>query len=160
MEILLGSDSAEIDRHRFFKTQLVFWLLAATDGHAKNLSIFHLPRSRFRATPLYDVLSAHPIIGTGANRLAPQRAKLAMAIRGTENYYHIQRVQRRHWLSQAKTVGLGAAVAERLIEDILASVQGVVAAVSRQIPEGFPVDLADTIFSGLLSQHDRLKRMT
>jgi serine/threonine-protein kinase HipA len=54
MEILLGSEQAEQDRLNFFKTQLVFWLLAATDGHAKNFSIFHLPGSRYQATPLYD----------------------------------------------------------------------------------------------------------
>lgn len=86
MEILLGSEQSEQDRVNFFKTQLVFWLLAATDGHAKNFSIFHLPGGRYRATPLYDVLSAHPILGTGAGKIAPQRAKLAMAVRGSQNY--------------------------------------------------------------------------
>ena len=39
MELLLGSDNAEQDRRNFFKTQLIFWVLAATDGHGKNFSI-------------------------------------------------------------------------------------------------------------------------
>jgi serine/threonine-protein kinase HipA len=78
MHLLLGSDQAALDRINFFKTQIVFWLLAATDGHAKNFSIAMLPGGRYRATPIYDVLSAHPIIGTGKNRIPPQKAKLAM----------------------------------------------------------------------------------
>ncbi|KRB93500.1 type II toxin-antitoxin system HipA family toxin [Noviherbaspirillum sp. Root189] len=159
MEILLGSEQAELDRFHFFKTQLVFWLLAATDGHAKNFSIFHLPRSGFRATPLYDVLSAHPILGTGANNLAPQHAKLAMAVRGTQNYYAIQQIQRRHWGSHARSVGLGAVAAEQIIADVLASANGVVASIYNQIPEGFPRDLADSILQGVLNQCARLERM-
>jgi serine/threonine-protein kinase HipA len=158
MEILLGSEQAQQDRLNFFKTQLVFWLLAATDGHAKNFSIFHLPGSRYRATPLYDVLSAHPIIGTGANQVAPQRAKLAMAVRGSQNHYHVQQIQRRHWLNHAKLVGLGAAAAEAAIAEVLGAVDAVVASTSAQIPPGYPMDLAEAIFHGLMQQRDRLAR--
>jgi len=160
MEILLGSEQAQQDRLNFFKTQLVFWLLAATDGHAKNFSIFHLPGSRYRATPLYDVLSAHPIIGTGANKVAPQRAKLAMAmaVRGSQNHYQVQQIQRRHWLNHAKLVGLGAAAAEAAIAEVLDAVDVVVASTSAQIPPGYPMDLAEAIFQGLMRQRDRLAR--
>jgi serine/threonine-protein kinase HipA len=156
MEILLGSELAEQDRLNFFKTQLVFWLLAATDGHAKNFSIFHLPGGRFRATPLYDVLSAHPILGTGANTLAPQRAELAMAVRGTQNYYNLRQIQRRHWLHHSGQVGLGTAAAEGVIEELLVAVDGVVASAYAQIPAGYPMDLADAILQGLVRQRDRL----
>ncbi|MDB5838281.1 MAG: HipA N-terminal domain protein, partial [Herminiimonas sp.] len=41
-------------------------LLRATDGHAKNFSIFLQPGGYYRMTPLYDVLSARPIIGQAA----------------------------------------------------------------------------------------------
>lgn len=159
MEVLLGSEQAEQDRLNFFKTQLVFWLLAATDGHAKNFSIFHLPGSRYRATPLYDVLSAHPIIGTGANKVAPQRATLAMAVRGTQNYYNLQQIQRRHWLYHARQVGLGVAAAEAVIANVLNAVSDVVASISAQIPPGYPQDLADAILQGLTRQRDRLAGM-
>lgn len=159
MEILLGSEQAEQDRLNFFKTQLVFWLLAGTDGHAKNFSIFHLPGSRYRATPLYDVLSAHPIIGTGANSVAPQRAKLAMAVRGSQNYYHLQQIERRHWLNHAELAGLGAAIADTAIAEVLDAVEGVVASTSAQIPAGYPMDLAEAIFEGLRQHRDRLVRM-
>jgi serine/threonine-protein kinase HipA len=114
----------------------VFWLLAATDGHAKNFSIVHLPRSRYRATPLYNVLSAHPIIGSDTNKMVPQLAKLAMAVRGTQNYYNMQQIHRRHWLSHANQVGLGAAAADVVIAEVLNSVEAVVALISAQIPIG------------------------
>ena len=156
MEILLGSEQPEQDRLNFFKAQVVFWLLAATDGHAKNFSIVHLPGSRYRATPLYDVLSAHPIIGSGANKVAPQRAKLAMAVRGKQNHYNLQRIQRRHWLAHAAQVGLGAVAAEMVIEEVLAAVDDVVASSFAQIPAGYPKDLAEAILQGLLRQRDRL----
>jgi serine/threonine-protein kinase HipA len=156
MEILLSSDRPDVDRQHFFKTQMVYWLLAATDGHAKNFSIFHLPGSRFKATPLYDVLSAHPILGSGANKVAPQRAKLAMAVRGSENYYLLQQIQRRHWSRHAQLVGLGAPAAEDMIEEVIGSTRKVVEAVYRQLPPQFPIDLADAILGGVIKQSERL----
>ncbi len=46
----------------FFKAQVLFWLLAAIDGHAKNSSIFIEPDGRYRMTPLYDIMSAYPLL--------------------------------------------------------------------------------------------------
>jgi serine/threonine-protein kinase HipA len=82
-----------------------------------------------------------------------------MAVRGTQNHYLIEGVQRRHWASHARQLGLGAAAAERIIAEVLARMHGVVAAVYEQIPEGFPQDLADAILQGLLGQCERLERM-
>ncbi len=116
MDVLSSSMRVAEDRRDFFKTQLVFWLLAATDGHAKNFSIVHLPGNQYRSTPLYDVLSAHPIIGTGRNRIATQRVRLAMAVRG----YLINKIQRRHWIAQGRRVGLPAAQVEAMIDALTA----------------------------------------
>ena len=82
-----------------------------------------------------------------------------MAVRGAQNHYLIEQVQRRHWASHARQLGLGAAAAERIIADVLARAKDVVASVYEQIPEGFPEDLADAILQGLLGQHARLERM-
>ena len=61
---LLGSGNhADTDKLTFIKAQRVFWLMAATDGHAKNFSIFLERGGGFHMTPLYDVLSAWPIMG-------------------------------------------------------------------------------------------------
>jgi serine/threonine-protein kinase HipA len=44
-----------------------------------NFSIFHRVGGAFGMTPLYDGLSAWPVIGPGANQLPIQDAKLATA---------------------------------------------------------------------------------
>ncbi|WP_163344250.1 HipA domain-containing protein, partial [Enterobacter hormaechei] len=54
MKYLLGSSNADQDRFHFMKAQVLFWLLAATDGHAKNFSVFINQEGRFHLTPLYD----------------------------------------------------------------------------------------------------------
>ncbi|MDZ7793771.1 MAG: HipA domain-containing protein [Spirochaetia bacterium] len=57
--MLLGSRTALNDQIEFFKMQILFWMLTAIDGHAKNFSIFIEPEGRFTLTPAYDVLSAY-----------------------------------------------------------------------------------------------------
>lgn len=157
MDILTGSMAAEEDRRNFFKTQILFWLLAATDGHAKNFSLFLQPGGRFRSTPLYDVLSAHPIIGKGRNKLAPAKVKLAMAVRGETNHYHLQEIQYRHWLAMAQHLVLGKGVAEQIIDELLAQTEAVIDSVGAELPKGFPADVAEAIFTGLKAQARRLE---
>src|SRR5690606_27826503 len=40
MGLLATSASAQRDRRTFFMAQLLFWMLRAPDGHAKNFSLF------------------------------------------------------------------------------------------------------------------------
>lgn len=155
MEILLGSEQAEQDRINFFKTQILFWLLAATDGHAKNFSIALRPRGQYHATPIYDVLSAHPVIGKGKNQISPHKAKLAMAIRGSTNYYLIDKIQRRHWIAQARQSGFGGTMAENLIEEVIGATDRVINEVHQLLPAAFPMDVAEAIFEGMLRQSKR-----
>ena len=49
MKLLQGSDNPNEDREAFFKSQIIFWLIGATDGHAKNFSIFLRPGGGFPA---------------------------------------------------------------------------------------------------------------
>ncbi|RZF29708.1 type II toxin-antitoxin system HipA family toxin [Paraburkholderia sp. UYCP14C] len=149
MEILAGSSRATTDRRNFFATQLVFWLLAATDGHAKNFSIAHLPGNRYESTPLYDVLSAHPIIGGGAGRLAPQKVKLAMAVRGKNVHYLLNQIQRRHWAAEGQRVGLSAADIDTLIDELTGQTETVIDTVASRLPADFPLDVADAVFDGM-----------
>ena len=62
MHLLQGASDPQGNRDIFFQSQICFWLLAAIDGHAKNFSIFLRPREQFALTPLYDILSAHPLM--------------------------------------------------------------------------------------------------
>jgi serine/threonine-protein kinase HipA len=61
MRFLDGSDRREEDRASFMRAQLIYFLLGAIDGHAKNFSI-HLTRTGFRLTPHYDILSVWPAV--------------------------------------------------------------------------------------------------
>ncbi|MFK5208851.1 HipA domain-containing protein, partial [Glaesserella parasuis] len=46
-----------------FLFQFLFWLLAAIDGHAKNFSLAIEKQGRYHLSPVYDVLSAYPMLG-------------------------------------------------------------------------------------------------
>jgi serine/threonine-protein kinase HipA len=145
LAVLAGSEHAEDDRVAFVLAQFAFWLLAATDGHAKNFSLQHRRGGHFSLTPLYDVLSAWPIIGDGANRIPYQRAKLAMGVKATTLHYRLQDIQPRHWQRLATTVAPGAwprmlAMAERLDEAL--------DAVGRELPNGFPLQVWEPVRAG------------
>ena len=78
------SMAAEQDLRTLMAAQVLFWLLRAPDGHAKNFSIQLLAgqAGRFRLTPMYDVMSAYPVIGEGPNQWAARDLKLPMALIG------------------------------------------------------------------------------
>lgn len=152
MAVLGGSSRQADDRRHFFMAQLIFWLLAATDGHAKNFSIAHLPGSRYVATPLYDVLSAHPIIGRGRNQLPAQRASLAMAVRGRNAHYRIAQILPRHWIAQGQRVGFSIEQVEAMMETVAGETERVIGEVAAQLPGDFPLDVAEAIFAGMRRQ--------
>ncbi len=156
LDILAGSENSETDRQRFFKAQVVFWLLAATDGHAKNFSLFHLPGGRYLATPLYDILSAHPVIGHGAGKVAPQKAKLAMEVRGQSHHYLIDRIQPQHWLAQARSCSLTEAWAKALLHELTDCTGKVLEDIEQTLPADFPLEVAEAIFASRQQQRDRL----
>lgn len=158
LELLRGSSQHERDRQAFFKTQILFWMLAATDGHAKNFSIYHERLGTYRMTPLYDILSAWPIIGTGAQQLAWKKAKLAMAFRSKNAHYELAKIQRRHFNVVAKECGIGEN-AEEMIQEILAETPIVIEKVQVQLPETFPPEVSQTILAGLGKSAETLASM-
>ncbi|KVF21569.1 type II toxin-antitoxin system HipA family toxin [Burkholderia cepacia] len=157
MGILANSADAAPDRMNFFVAQLVFWVLAAIDGHAKNFSIAHLPGNTYRSTPLYDVLSAHPIIGTRRNQLPPRRARLAMAVCGKNRHYVIGEIQPRHWVAQGRRVGLTEDDVHATMAAVVARTEPAIEEAAAQIPAEFPVDVADAIFDGMRRQVRKLR---
>lgn len=147
LRVLDGSARAEADKRAFVKAQIVFWLLAATDGHAKNYSIFHERGGTYRLTPFYDVLSAWPIIGRGPNLLDPRKAKLALAVRSKNPHWKLAEIKARHWDAVARDAGLGDA--KELLAETAGQVDHVIASVERQLPRSFPERVAERVFSGM-----------
>jgi serine/threonine-protein kinase HipA len=150
MQVLLGSRNADADRETFFRSQILFWLLAATDGHAKNFSIYIEPSGRYRLTPMYDVISAYPLMQT--NDLPKQKVKMAMALRGTKkNIYDWSMIQPRHFLSMAKQVNFSAKRAERILVEMLTQVGQVTEKVIGTLPANFPIEISKPILKGMAS---------
>ena len=153
--VLHSSESREADLATLLKAQLLFWMLAATDGHAKNFSIFLLAGGRYRLTPLYDVLSAWPVTGDGPNRLDYQKLRLAMALRGKNAHYRLREIQRRHFNGTARKCGFGPDM-DALIEETVARVPEVVDRVGASLPAGFPEDVFTATADGLRAAVARL----
>ncbi len=163
MDILVGSVDRDGDRRTFFQAQLVFWMLCATDGHAKNFSIFLQPGGRYRLTPLYDVLSAYPILGKGVGKLSPFDAKMAMAVRSKNAHRRMREILRRHWVAMGARHGVVDPDGRRVdfvIDDLVARTPQVIATVGALLPRGFPGELADTVFDGLRQAAEKLDAST
>src|SRR5207253_1801785 len=104
--LLANSEYPARDQASFVLAQLAFWLLAATDGHGKNFSLHQRAGGAYGLTPLYDVLSAWPIIGHGKNQLAIEKAKLAMGLRGRRAHYRLTEITACHWQQLALHTGV------------------------------------------------------
>ncbi|WP_318518409.1 type II toxin-antitoxin system HipA family toxin [Photobacterium leiognathi] len=154
MQFLLGSRTSTQDREGFFKAQILFWLLAAIDGHGKNFSLFLEPESRYSMTPLYDIISAYPLMDS--NSIPKQKAKMAMALTGTNKYYKWQTIQPRHFLSTAKAVGFSTQRANELMSEMKNQAPSVIEKVRQQLPNDFPTEISESIFNGVLKQAGRL----
>ncbi len=157
MGLLQSSENAEQDRRTFYKSQIVFWLMAAIDGHAKNFSIALLSGGRFRLTPLYDVLSVHPYYGSGPKSLNWKKSKMAMAVKGKSNHYGVASIQRRHWVEMAKQVGM-AHEAEKLLEEVADQTAAAISHAQSVLPPNFPEALAQNIFDGIRNQRESLAK--
>jgi len=153
LSLLSGSSDAQSDRERFVLSQLAFWLLAATDGHSKNFSIHLHAGGTFTMTPLYDVLSAWPVIGRGARQLPFQKVKLAMAVAGRSRHYGLEEIQTYHWRELAQRVGGDGLwhCAQEFVEQATA----VLETTSEQLPREFPEGVFHGIQAGIKKQRLR-----
>jgi serine/threonine-protein kinase HipA len=154
MTLLLGSVNALADRHLFLRTQVLFWLLGAIDGHGKNFSIVLLPGGSYQLTPIYDVMSAYPLLAK--RQIEPQKMRMAMAVRGKSSHYHWDKILHRHWLSTAHTCRFPTDEMETIIQDLLEKMDMVIEQVAGELPASFPGDVAQSIFDGMKSVRSRL----
>jgi serine/threonine-protein kinase HipA len=157
-KVLQGSEAAHADRELLFASQILFWMLAATDGHAKNFSIRLLAAGGFQLTPIYDVVSIWPVVGDAANQWSMRRAKLAMAVSGKNRHYHLRDIQRRHFNAMALKCGWEE-TADPLIQKLIERTPQAIAQVQAMLPAGFPEHVAGPIFKGLANSAQRLARM-
>ncbi len=144
MDFLNASDQRERDREFFIRAQLVFFLLAAIDGHAKNFSITLLPTG-FQLVPIYDVMTVWPALA--ARQIEPKQAKLAMSV-GDNKHYRLGEIQRRHWEQTAKKAGFPLRNLELLLQDLVDRERKVDDLVHR-IGKAISPQLADSVTAGI-----------
>ncbi|MEX3857993.1 type II toxin-antitoxin system HipA family toxin [Paraburkholderia sp. BR10923] len=156
--ILQQSVDARQDLDTLLASQILFWMLAAPDGHAKNFSIRLLAGGQYRLTPLYDVMSIWPVEGNGPNQWSWYQARLAMGLWSRSKHDAFRDVQRRHFNAMALKCSYGAD-AEPLIQRLIEQTPGVIERVSAALPERFPGKVAERIFKGLQNSAARLDTM-
>lgn len=161
MALLKTSDLALRDQYLFMKAQVVFWLLAAIDGHAKNFSIF-LRAQGYSLTPFYDVMSVYPYFGQGQGvsniSMQKQKIKMAMAVYGKNKHYKWYGILKRHWFSMAEKVKFPQEEMLQIIEELVESVPTAIEKTLKDLPKGFPSSVSKTIAEGTLNCLQKLSK--
>lgn len=156
LALLRGSDTPEQDIGIFMRACIFFWMIGATDGHAKNFSITLGPGGRYRLIPLYDVLTAQPSLDVG--QIPPRKFKLAMSV-GKNRHYHVDSILPRHFLQSAEQAGVGAPLMRSILEDLAINAEKQTEAVIGSLPPDFPDRLVTSVRKALKRRIDLLAGM-
>lgn len=151
---LQESDNPLADQAKVLKSQLIFWLIGATDGHAKNFSIFLRPGGRFALTPFYDVLSTQPAFD--AKRIPHKGFTVAMSA-GAHTHYKILDIQGRHFIETARAGGLGPITIRQVFEEVLTAAPGAADAALQKMPPGFPEAIHASVAGAIQNRLPRLE---
>lgn len=146
INLLKGSDTPDADITTFMRASIIFWLLGATDGHAKNFSVFLGPGGRFRMTPLYDVLTAQPSLDQ--RQIPRKKFKLAMSV-GKKRHYAIHDIMPRHFMQTADLAGVGTPTMRAIFEDIEANAERQAQDVIASLPGSFPDQLVTSTMAAI-----------
>lgn len=155
LRLLSGSDRPTEDRVRFVEALAMFWLLGATDGHAKNFSLRLEPGGGFSLTPLYDVISAQPSVDSGQVRL--RSFTMSMAV-GDSRYYAIGQIAPRHFLQTAKSGGLGEEIVRAALSSLVEGAPAALKTVEAKLPKDFPEGLVSSVFGGVRKRAAAIER--
>lgn len=147
IRLVAASDTPDVDRQRFFTIIVAFWLLGATDGHAKNFSVFLSAGGRFAATPLYDVSSAQPSVDAG--QISRCQMRLAMAI-GDRRCYRVDEIVPRHFLQTAALAGYPEHLATSCLQALKVEGAKAVERAVAAMPAAISAEVCDPIASGFL----------
>jgi serine/threonine-protein kinase HipA len=151
--LLAGSDYAEEDRLAFLKAQIVFWLIGATDGHAKNFSLFLTPGGRYRMAPLYDIMSLQP--NYAAKQLRRKEFRLSMAV-GDNRHYAMESILPYHFLEDAKAAGMAQDRVRSLFGSLGETIEGALERTVAIMPDDFPQLLVERIGDAMHKRSARL----
>lgn len=149
LKLLKGSDIPADDQKTILKAQILFWLIGATDGHAKNFSIFLGPGGSFHLTPLYDVLTAQPSLG--ARQIERKQMKSAMSV-GTNHHYRIGEIVGRHFIQTGNAAGLSKTLIRGAVEDVADMAGAALEKVESKLPKGFPEAIHASVKAAMMAR--------
>ena len=155
--VLKSSDASGPDRRIFFKALLAFWLMAATDGHAKNFSVRLSQGGRFRLAPLYDVLSTQP--ANDAGQIRNNRFKMAMSV-GNNRHYVVDRIQPRHFVETARACDIAQTLMPDLFKELHDTFPAALTAARNKMPADFPEPLFNSIATGVKHRLSKVRLWT
>jgi serine/threonine-protein kinase HipA len=115
------------------QAQILFWLIGATDGHAKNFSLFLGPGGRYSLTPLYDILTAEPSMD--AKQIERRRFRLAMCV-GKNPHYLLHEIVGRHFVQTGEAAGLSRKAVLDSIAFIADNAEKALASVEQSLTAG------------------------
>jgi len=156
MQLLLGSKNPNNDRRQFMKTQFLFWVMAAIDGHAKNFSITIELQGRYQLTPVYDVMSAYPLVAK--RELEWKKLKLAMALQSKNKHFLCHMIQLRHWIAMANGCRFSESIMQEIMDEVFDNMDTVINAVKNKLPKNFPASISEPIFNGMLQMKNSRKK--
>lgn len=154
IRLLGASDDPSADQKAFLAAQVIFWLIGATDGHAKNFSLFLRPGGGFKLTPFYDVLSVQGAVDRG--QLGQKGFRLAMSA-GSSRHYRMSEVLGRHFVQTAKAAGLGPTVVKQVLVDIGEKATAAADTARAAMPDDFAGDIHDSIRNAIVARLPRLE---
>lgn len=161
--LLARSDTPREDQRSVFMAQMLFWMIGATDGHAKNFSLFIRPNNQMALTPIYDVISAQPMFD--ARQIPHKDFRLAMSL-GRKPHYKIQEIQRRHFHQTAVKAQLEDAEAgqeigftAQIIKTIEQKFDTAFEKVLTQLPNDFPLQIHESIYKAAISRREILQNV-
>lgn len=153
LTLLRGSDRPGDDQKTLMKAQILFWLIGATDGHAKNFSVFIRPGGSYSLTPLYDVLTAQPSLE--AAQVRRNQMTLAMSV-GKKNRYRIDQIKGRHFVQTAEEARLPKGIAYEAIEEVVETATDAIDQVESMLPNDFPEQINSSVKKAMIARLQEL----
>ncbi|HII2445844.1 TPA: HipA N-terminal domain-containing protein [Escherichia coli] len=133
------------------------WLIGATDGHAKNFSVFIQAGGSYRLTPFYDIISAFPVLGGTGIHISD--LKLAMGLNASKGKKTaIDKIYPRHFLATAKVLRFPEVQMHEILSDFARMIPAALDNVKTSLPTDFPENVVTAVETNVLRLHGRLSR--
>lgn len=137
--------------------QVFQWLIGATDGHAKNFSVFIQAGGSYRLTPFYDIISAFPVLGGTGIHISD--LKLAMGLNASKGKKTaIDKIYPRHFLATAKVLRFPEVQMHEILSDFARMIPAALDNVKTSLPTDFPENVVTAVETNVLRLHGRLSR--